>query len=88
MDQFAHEQKLAVIEKVLDEDVRPYIELDEGGIEVQALIHDKELIIGYTGNCTSCYSSIGSTLSTIQQIVQSKVHPDLKVVPNLDALHL
>lgn len=83
-----HEQKLAVIEKILDEEVRPYVELDEGGIEVQALLNDRELIIAYQGSCTSCFSAIGATLSTIQQIMQSKVHPDLKVVPNLDALHL
>jgi len=84
----SHEQKLAVIEEVLNVEVRPYVELDEGGIEVQELLNDKELIIAYKGSCTSCFSAIGATLSTIQQIVQSKVHPDIIVVPNMDALHL
>lgn len=84
----SHEQKLAVIEKVINEDVRPYIELDSGGIEVQELINNREIIIAYQGACTSCFSSIGATLSTIQQIVQTKIHPDLVVVPNMDALHL
>jgi NifU-like protein len=82
----SHTQKLAVIEEVLNTEVRPYIELDEGGIEIQELIDDKELIIAYKGACTSCYSSIGGTLSTIQQIVQTKIHPTLIVVPNMDAL--
>jgi NifU-like protein len=82
-----HEQKIAVIEKILDEEVRPYVELDAGGIEVQGLIHDRELIIAYKGSCTSCFSAIGATLSTIQQIVQTKVHPALVVVPNMDALN-
>lgn len=84
----SHAQKLAVIEQVLNEEVRPYVELDEGGIEVQELINDKELIIAYKGSCTTCFSSIGATLSTIQQIVQTKIHPDLVVVPNMDALSL
>ena len=84
----SNEQKIAVIEKVLTEDVRPYIELDSGGIEVQELINGKELIISYQGACTSCFSAIGATLSTIQQIVQTKIHPSLVVVPNMDALHL
>ncbi len=84
----SHAQKLAIIEQVLDEDVRPYVELDEGGIEVQELINDKEIIIAYQGSCTSCFSSIGATLSTIQQIVQTKIHPDLVVVPNMDTLQL
>lgn len=82
----SHEKKLAVIEEVLNEEVRPYIELDAGGIEVQELINDKELIISYEGNCTSCFSAIGATLSTIQQIVRSKIHPELVVVPNVENL--
>ena len=73
---------------MLNEEVRPYVVLDEGGIEVQELIHDKELIIAYKGSCTSCFSAIGATLATIQQIIQTKVHPDLIVVPNMDALQL
>jgi NifU-like protein len=81
-------QKLAVIEQVLNEQVRPYVELDAGGIEVQELIHDRELIVAYKGSCTTCFSSIGATLSTIQQIIQTQVHPDLVVVPNMDALKL
>jgi NifU-like protein len=83
----SHEKKLAVIEEILNEEVRPYVELDAGGIEVQELINDKELIIAYKGSCTSCFSAIGATLSTIQHIVQTKIHPTLIVVPNMDALH-
>lgn len=82
----SHEKKLAVIEEILNVEVRPYVELDAGGIEVQGLINDKELIIAYKGACTSCFSAIGATLSTIQQIVQTKVHPGIVVVPNMDAL--
>lgn len=80
------EQKLSLIEDVLNEEIRPYIELDAGGVEVLDLINDSELLISYQGSCTTCYSSIGATLSTIQQILQSKIHPSLKVVPNLDDL--
>lgn len=80
------EQKLAVIEQIFDDEIRPYIELDAGGIKIQELVSDKELIISYQGTCTSCFSSIGATLSTIQQIVHSKIHPELKVIPNMDDL--
>lgn len=82
----SREQKLSVIETVLNEDVRPYIELDAGGIEVLDLVNDHELLIAYQGACTSCHSSIGATLTTIQQILQAKVSSELKVVPNLDDL--
>lgn len=77
-------KKLAVIEEVLTRDVRPYIALDGGGIEVLNLLQDKEVVIAYQGNCTSCYSSIGTTLSYIQQVLRNKVHPSLLVVPDID----
>lgn len=79
-------KKLAVIEEVLDRDIRPYIELDAGGVVVLNLIEDKELIISYQGSCTSCYSSVGTTLSYIQQIIRAKVHPDITVVPDIPSL--
>ncbi len=75
--------KLAVIEKVLDEDIRPYIALDAGGVVVLNLVNDQELIIAYQGSCTSCYSSVGTTLSYIQQIMRAKVHPDITVTPQM-----
>lgn len=77
-------KKIAVIEEVLDRDVRPYISLDAGGVTVLNLIDDKELIISYHGSCTSCYSAIGTTLSYIQQVIRTKVHPDITVVPDID----
>lgn len=77
-------QKIALIEEVLDRDIRPYIALDAGGIVVLNLIHDTELVIAYQGSCTSCYSSIGTTLSYIQQVVRAKIHPDIVVVPEID----
>lgn len=76
-------QKISLIEQVLDQDIRPYIALDAGGVTVLNLIEDKELVISYQGSCTTCYSSIGTTLSYIQQVLRAKVHPDLLVVPDL-----
>lgn len=77
-------KKLAVIEQVLDQDIRPYIALDAGGVSVLNLLNDKELVIAYQGSCTSCYSSIGTTLSYIQQVIRAKVHPDITVVPEMN----
>jgi len=77
-------QKIAVIEEILDRDVRPYIALDAGGVNVLNLLGDKEVIISYTGACTSCYSSIGTTLSYIQQTLRNKIDPSLVVIPDID----
>ena len=80
-------QKLAVIEEVLDRDVRPYIALDAGGVKVLNLVNDREVMIAYQGSCTSCMSSVGATLSYIQQTLRNKVHPELIVIPDLTEKH-
>jgi NifU-like protein len=77
-------QKISVIEQVLDQDVRPYIALDGGGVTVLNFLNDHELVIGYQGSCTSCYSSIGTTLSYIQQTLRGKVSQDIVVVPDIE----
>ena len=79
-------QQLAVIEEVLNEDVRPYIALDGGGVEIKELKEGRQLIVAYQGACTSCFSATGATLSYIQHVVRAKVHPDLQVVPDLLAV--
>ena len=84
-DEMSLEKKLAVIEQVLDAEVRPFIALDAGGIEVLNLINNRELMISYKGSCTSCPSSAGATLAHIQQVVQARVHPEIQVVPDFFA---
>jgi NifU-like protein len=78
-----HQQKLGVIEQVVARDVRPYIELDAGGIIIKDLLNDKEVIIAYQGSCTSCFSATGTTLSYIQQVLRTKLHASLLVIPDL-----
>lgn len=81
-DKLSLSEKIAFIDQVLDQEVRPYIEMDAGGVEVIGLQQD-QLTIAYQGNCTSCFSATGATLSFIQQVIQAKVDPKLRVVPNL-----
>lgn len=81
------EQKLGLIEEIIARDIRPYIELDAGGIQVLDLVNEKEVLIVYQGSCTSCFSATGTTLSYIQQVLKGKVHPDLIVIPDLSNFH-
>lgn len=80
-EQFSHTQKLKIIEEVLDKEIRPYVELDAGGVSIINLKDEREVVISYEGSCTSCHSSTGSTLSAIQQILKARVHPSLFVTP-------
>ncbi len=70
--------KRKIIEEVIDKEVRPFIELDAGGVTVEDL-NDLTVFISYAGTCTSCHAATGATLSAIQQILKAKVHPDVSV---------
>lgn len=80
---FPTEQKRKIIEEVIEKEVRPYIELDAGGVKVVDFRKEKDVHISYEGSCTTCHSSTGSTLTAIQQILQSRIHPSLNVIPEL-----
>jgi NifU-like protein len=80
------EQKMAVLSKVIDEDIRPYVELDAGGVDVTK-VDGYQITITYKGSCTSCYSSIGATLTGIQSILRAKVNPFIEVIPDASTLN-
>lgn len=82
-EQLPTNQKLKIIEEVVDKEIRPYIELDAGGVKIENFNDDREVVISYEGSCTTCHSSTGSTLTAIQQILKSRVHPSLFVTPQL-----
>lgn len=79
-------ERLALIEGVIAEQIRPYAELDAGGIEIIDLAEGDKLHIAYQGSCTSCYAATGSTLTTIQGLLRALVSPTIAVIPNLDQL--
>lgn len=78
-----HEERIGVIQEVLAHEVAPYVELDDGGVAIKELRGELSLVIKYEGNCTSCLSATGSTLSAIQQILRARVHPQIEVIPDL-----
>jgi NifU-like protein len=79
-------KKMQVIEQVMNDEIRPYVEMDAGGVDLLSLSEEGELKIAYKGNCTSCFSAIGATLNTIQEILAAKVHPTIRVVPDMESL--
>ncbi|MGH2638550.1 MAG: NifU family protein [Rhabdochlamydiaceae bacterium] len=79
-------EKLSIIEQMIQTEIRPYIELDAGGIQIIDLSEKHELTIAYQGSCTSCHSATGSTLTAIQNILQAKVYPAIQVIPDLSYL--
>jgi NifU-like protein len=82
-DTLTHEERIGIIQEVLAHEVVPYVQLDDGGVVIKELKNNLTLIIKYEGNCTSCISATGSTLSAIQQILRIRVHPQIEVIPEL-----
>ncbi len=83
----SEEEKLVVIRRVIAEEIQPYIELDDGGVQVLRLLNQKEVIIAYEGACVSCPASVGATLHSIEQMLKSKIHPSITVTPDPSFLH-
>jgi NifU-like protein len=79
-DSLPKDKQLLLIEEVISKEVRPYVELDAGNVKVVDLQHTV-VTIRYEGSCTSCHSSVGSTLTAIQQILRARLSPTLTIVP-------
>lgn len=75
-------KKIALIEEVLQQEIRPYIEMDGGGVEILSL-EGSQVFISYQGACETCFSAAGATLSFIQKVLRAKLDKDLVVIPNL-----
>lgn len=82
------EQQRAILEEVIMQDIQPYVSLDEGAVKILAIQNQGiEIVIGYEGSCTTCYSATGSTLQAISSIFRSKIYPHLIIVPDPTLLH-
>lgn len=80
--ELTQKEQLNHIERILDRDIRPYIAMDEGGVEVIDLIGN-EITIKYQGACVGCHSATGATLSSMQAMLRAQLHPELLVIPKL-----
>ena len=70
--------KIAQINELLDERIRPYLASDGGWLEIVAL-DDKLLKIRYEGACGSCPSSLTGTLMAIENLIKEEVDPEITV---------
>ena len=66
------------INQVIDQQIRPALAGDGGGLEIVSL-EGKQLVIRYQGACGSCPSSIAGTLAAIQNLLQAEVDEGLTV---------
>lgn len=72
-------QKILAIDRCLDQEIRPGLAGDGGGVEIVSL-EDDVLQIHYEGACGSCPSSASGTLTYIESILKSNIEENLRVV--------
>ena len=71
--------KLAQINELLDERIRPYLASDGGWLEIVELA-DNTLKIRYEGACGSCPSSLTGTLMAIENMIKDEIDDQIEVV--------
>lgn len=76
------DEQIQQVNLVLDEKIRATLNADGGNVEVVDILDNKKIIIQYQGACGSCGSSIGATLSFIENTLRNQIHKDLVVIPN------
>jgi NFU1 iron-sulfur cluster scaffold homolog, mitochondrial len=73
-------QKIIAIDKVLDDEIRPGLAGDGGGIEIVGL-EENVLQVTYEGACGSCPSSTSGTLQFIENTLKNELDRSLTVMP-------
>ncbi len=70
--------RLMEINKLLDEQVRPYLLADGGGLKILGLEGDR-LKVHYQGACGTCPTATSGTLYAIESMVK-RIDPEIQVV--------
>jgi len=73
------EEKMLIIEAVLDQAIRPALTNDGGGVDVLG-IEGNVINVHYQGACGTCPSSTTGTLSYIETFLKDTLHHDLTVI--------
>ncbi len=79
----SEKEQMEQINLVLDDKVRPALMADGGNIEVLNVQNGEKVSVQYQGACGSCGSSLGATLSFIEQTLRREIYNELMVVPNM-----
>ncbi|MCC6759324.1 MAG: NifU family protein, partial [Candidatus Omnitrophica bacterium] len=70
--------ELIKIDAIINKNVRPYLQMDGGDLQLIAL-NGNVLIINYQGACGSCPSSTMGTLKAIENLLRDEYNPEITV---------
>lgn len=75
-------EKIKEIDDTIEENIRGFLHRDNGDLDLVNIEEKNNLIlvyIEYQGACVACPAS-GGTLMSIQNILQSKLAPNIRVI--------
>ncbi|OGN61505.1 MAG: hypothetical protein A3F09_06140 [Chlamydiae bacterium RIFCSPHIGHO2_12_FULL_49_11] len=72
-------ERKGIISTLIEEQIQPYVSLDEGRVELYDLSEKDEVTVQYAGACTTCHAASGSTLSAIEQILRTHLSDTIRV---------
>lgn len=75
-------QRIALIQKVISEEIAPALHGDGGGVELID-VRDNDVIVKLIGACSHCSSANFTIQNLVQMKLREKVHPDIRVVEEL-----
>jgi len=73
-------QKILYIDDILEDEIRPGLAGDGGGLEIVDL-DGYTLMVRYEGACGSCPSSTAGTLMYIESMLRERINEEIRVVP-------
>lgn len=78
-------QKVKLVDKTIDETVRPMLMMDGGDMEILDIKDTSDgfidIYIRYMGACDGCASASTGTLFAIEQVLQERLDPKIRVLP-------
>ena len=77
-------KQLKAVEAIIDEHVRPMLEMDGGNMEILDIKSEDgriDIYIRYLGACSGCASGTTGTLYAIENILQENLSPNIRVIP-------
>ena len=77
-------KQLKAVEAIIDEHVRPMLEMDGGNMEILDIKSEDgriDIYIRYLGACSGCASGTTGTLYAIESILQENLSPNIRVIP-------
>ncbi|CAA6801343.1 MAG: Iron-sulfur cluster assembly scaffold protein IscU/NifU-like [uncultured Sulfurovum sp.] len=75
-------EKINTIDKVIEENIRGFLQKDNGDVELLNVVERHEYLmvyVEYQGACVSCESS-GNTLASMETILQRMLAPNIRVI--------